>query len=175
MTLISMIYTTSQDNVLGLKNAIPWQAKDEQLRFKAATKGKLVAVGRQTYRLLPCFLPIEDLIVITSQALENDKVRRVSTLQEAIQIAEEQGRSELVIAGGAKLFEAAISLCHVVYKSTVLVNAVGDVFGPKIPASRYKLVWVKNIKETPSYSYQTFVVKEFENRKLSPDYGLLIL
>ncbi len=175
MILISMIYTTSQDNVLGLKNTVPWQAKDEQERFKAVTKDKLVVVGRQAYQLLSGYLPIEELIVISSQALENQKIRRVSTLQEAIQIAEEQGRSELVIAGGAKLFAAAIDLCHVIYKSTVLVNAVGDVFGPKIPTARYKLVWVKNIKETPSYSYQTFVVREFENKKLSPNFGLLIL
>lgn len=134
-----------------------------------------MVVGRQAYKLLPCSLPIENLIVISSQTLENDKVRQVATLQEAIQIAEEQGRSELVIAGGATLFAAAISLCHVIYKSTVLVNAVGDVFGPKIPTSRYKLVWVKNIKETPSYSYQTFVVREFASKKLSPNLGLLIL
>lgn len=175
MTLISMIYTTSQDNVLGLKNSIPWQAKDEQERFKAVTKNKLVVVGRQTYLTLSCFLPVEDLIVISSQTLENPQIRRAASLQEAIKIAEDQGREELVIAGGARLFEAAINLCHVIYKSTVLVNAVGDVFGPKIPTSRFKLVWVKNVKETPSYSYQTFVVKEFESKKLSPSFGLLIL
>lgn len=175
MVLISMIYATSQDNVLGLKDKIPWQAKGEKARFEAAIKNKLIVVGRQTYTTLPCSIPPEDIIVLSSQLDGSDKVRRVSSLQEAIQIAEDEGRSELVIAGGAKLFEEAINICHVIYKSTVLINAVGDIFGPKIPTSRYKLVWVKNIKENPSYSYQTFVIREFETKKLSPDFGLLIL
>ncbi|EIC85484.1 dihydrofolate reductase [Serratia sp. M24T3] len=175
MTLISMIYATSQDNVLGLKNSIPWHVKGEQERFKAVTNNKLVVVGRQTYEILPCSIPQKDIIVLSSNPLKDTNVRRVSSLEEAIQIAQHEERLELVIAGGAKLFEQAIDICHVIYKSTVLVNAIGDVFGPKIPTSRYKLVWVKNIKESPSYSYQTFVVKELENKKITPDFGLLIL
>ncbi|GEM_PF-248105 len=175
MTLISMIYATSQDNVLGLKNSIPWQAKGERERFAAVTSDKLVVVGRQTYEMLPCSVSPENILVLTSQPLAQEKVRRVSSLKEAIEIAQNEGRLELVIAGGAKLFNEAINICHVIYKSTVLVNAIGDVFGPKIPTTRFKLVWVKNIKENPSYSYQTFVAKEFESKKLSPDFGLLIL
>ncbi|WP_052673371.1 dihydrofolate reductase [Rouxiella chamberiensis] len=174
MILISMIYTTSQDNILGHKKTIPWQAKGEQARFNAATLDKLVVMGRQTYEAQFRAHPYDNIIVLSSQPLKDAQVKWASSLDEALKIAEAEGRTEIVITGGAKLYSEAINICHVIYKSTVLVNVIGDVYGPKIPTDRFKLVWVKNIKENPSYSYQTFVTKEFESRKLTSDFGLLI-
>lgn len=175
MILISMIYATSQDNVLGHKKTIPWQAKGEQARFKAATLNKLVVMGRQTYETQFRGLPCTNIIVLSSKPLNDKQVKWASSLDEALQIAKEEGRTELMITGGAKLYNEAVKICHVIYKSTVLVNVIGDVYGPKIPTERFKLVWVKNIKENPAYSYQTFVTKEFENKKLTADFGLLVI
>ena len=175
MILISMIYATSQDNILGHKKTIPWQAKGEQARFIAATQNKLVVMGRLTYETHFRGIPSENIIVLSSHPIDDPQVKSAHSLDEALLIAQELGRKELVITGGAKLYNEAVKICHVIYKSTVLVNVIGDVYGPKIPTERFKLVWVKNIKENPAYSYQTFVIKEFENKKLTADFGLLVV
>ena len=174
MLVISMIYTSSQDGVIGHNNSIPWKANLELARYEGATKNKLLIMGRNTWLSLPVALEPRDIIVISSTPLPDSNVPVVSSLNAALAIATKNKKKEAIIIGGARLFQEAMLVCHVIYKSTLLIDVKGNVYAPIIPAERFKLVWVKNIKGNTAYSYQTFLVKEWEGQKLSPDFGLLL-
>lgn len=174
MMTIAMIYATSQNGALGHNQTIPWKSKVELARFQAATFNKTLIIGRKTWESLPYPVERKNLIVLSANPLADKTVRWANTLERALGTAENGEEMDAVIVGGAGLFQTAMNSCHVVYKSTILVDIGGNVRAPIIPASRFKLVWVRNIKDYPAYSYQTFLTRELESKKLTTDFGLLI-
>ena len=171
--LISMVYVISQDGTLGHNQNIPWKSNIEFKRYKAVTNNKLVIVGRKSWESHHFGKDNKDMIVISSLPLPEMTVQWAVSLDEALQMARLQSRDEVVIIGGASLFKEAMNYCHVIYKATILMDIPGNVRAPLIPPNRFKLVWVRNIKELPAYTFQTFVIRELENNKPTPDFGLI--
>lgn len=174
MLVISMMYTSSQDGVLGHNKTIPWKEYVELNRNTAVTPDKTLIMGRHTWESLPFSTLPRDIIVLSSRPLSDSSVKWAVSLEAALEMAKKTGTEEVVIVGGATLFNKAMEFCHIIYKSTLLIEVKGNVPAPIISPKRYKLVWVKNIKGSPSYSYQTFIVREFLSHKFTHDYGILI-
>lgn len=174
MLIVSMMYTSSQDGVLGHNNTIPWKVYVEMNRNDAVTLNKTLIMGRNTWEALPLSARSGDIIVLSSQPPSDLSVKWAVSLEAAVEMASQLGLEDVVIVGGAMLFNKAMDICHIIYKSTLLIEVKGNVPAPVISPKRYKLVWVKNIKGSPSYSYQTFISRELLGHKFTDDYGVLI-
>lgn len=174
MLLITMIYTASHDGVLGHNKTIPWNESADLERIRAATAHKTLIMGRHTWEAQPIKVGSCNVIVLSTQPLFGQLVQRATSLENGLDIARQNQVEEVVIVGGAMLFQEAMNLCHVIYKSTLLIEVKGNVHAPQIPAARFKLIWVRNIHGSPSYSYQTFVTNELVSHKLTADFGLII-
>lgn len=172
--LISMVYVISQDGTLGHNQSIPWKSKVEFSRYKAVTYDKTLIVGRKSWESLNFGKDDKDIIVISSTPLTDTAARWAASLEEALNMARLQSMDEVVVVGGASLFKEAMNCCHVIYKATILMDISGNVRAPIIPPDRFKLIWVRSIKELPAYTFQTFVIQELQNKKLTADYGLII-
>lgn len=168
------MYTASQDGVLGHNKTIPWKAYVEMDRNEAVTLNKTLIMGRNTWEALPLSARSRDIIVLSSLPLSDSSVKWAVSLEDALEMANQSGHEEVVIVGGSTLFNKAMGICHIVYKSTLLIEVKGNVPAPVISPQRFKLVWVKNIKGSPSYSYQTFISRELLGHKFTHDYGVLI-
>lgn len=171
--LISMVYVVSQDGTLGHNQTIPWKSKTELNRYKAVTNNKALIVGRKSWGSHSFGKDDKDVIVISAAPLLDTAAHWAVSLEAALQLAKLQSREEVVVVGGAGLFQEAMNYCHIIYKATILMDISGNVRAPIIPSARFKLVWVRNIKEMPAYTFQTFVIRELENKKPTPDFGLV--
>lgn len=172
--IISMIYTASQDGVLGHNNSALWDQGIEFHRNRAVTLDRTLIMGRHTWELLPSRIEPQKIIVLSSNALSDETIAHAVSLEAGLNMARVAGCKEVVIVGGAKLFQEAMGYAHVIYKLTLLIEVKGNIRAPSIPVEHFKLVWVKNVKSTPSYSYQTFINRELKKYKLSDDFGVLI-
>ena len=47
--MISIIVATSENNVIGVDNKLPWSISEDLKRFKKLTMGNTVIMGRKTY------------------------------------------------------------------------------------------------------------------------------
>ncbi|MEG3133056.1 dihydrofolate reductase [Rouxiella sp. T17] len=171
--LISMVYVISQDGTLGHNQSIPWKTKIEFNRYKAVIFNKTLIVGRKSWESLSFGKNTKDIVVISSMPLADSNVQWAASLEAALEMARLQSRDEVVIVGGASLFKEAMNYCHVIYKATILMDIPGNVRAPVIPPDRFKLIWVRNIKELPAFTFQTFVIRELENKKPTTDFGLI--
>jgi dihydrofolate reductase len=136
----------ARNGVIGRDGALPWRLKSDLAIFRAVTMGKPVIMGRKTWESLPKKpLPGRTNIVLTRDGSFEAKGALVcEDFSEAVQIAREQaeedGRDEVCVIGGASLFELALKRAGRLYLTEVEADVEGDVRLAAIDESRWREV-----------------------------------
>lgn len=114
---ISIIMSASDSGAIGLNNGLPWHNPEDLKWFKSMTIFKTVIVGRKTYETLPR-LPNRVVVPVS---------RSGTSLEDAIRWA---GSEEVMIAGGAEVYKAAIPYVDRFYISRTFGEYEADTFSP---------------------------------------------
>ncbi|TEW51857.1 type 3 dihydrofolate reductase [Psychromonas algicola] len=122
---ISMIVAMAQDRVIGLDNKMPWHLPADLQHFKKTTLGKPVIMGRKTYDSIGRALPGRLNIVVSRDASLNIAgVTCVSSVEQALAAAE--GVEEVMIIGGATIYEHFLSVANRLYLTFIDLETNGD-------------------------------------------------
>lgn len=110
MTDIVMVLAMADGGVIGAGGTIPWRIPEDMKRFKALTMGKPLVMGRKTWDSFPNKpLPGRTNIVITrDRAWRADGAVVVHSLEDALARAQSETPVEIIIAGGAEIYRAAL-------------------------------------------------------------------
>lgn len=133
--IISMIAAMGSNRVIGKDNDIPWHLPDDFKYFKETTKGHHVIMGRKNWESLPRSfqpLPGRPNIVITRQdeyPLEGATV--VKSLEEALQIAKDNGEHEAFIIGGGEIYRMGLEYADKIYLTEINGEFDGQVTFPE--------------------------------------------
>jgi dihydrofolate reductase len=132
---VTLIVAMTDDGVIGIDGQLPWRLPEDLRRFKAATLGKPVVMGRKTFESIGRPLPQRHNIVLTRQvgfSARDPAVTVVSTLQAALQAAGDV--PEVMIIGGAEIYQLALPLAQRIILTRVHANVQGDThFSPLDP------------------------------------------
>ncbi len=109
---ISLIVAISENGIIGKHGGgIPWKLKWDAEHFRSFTAGKWMLLGRKTYLEMEGWFTSQTPVVLTSQSdfpIFQKEHHRAVDIQEAIQLASDAGADELVISGGAQVYETAL-------------------------------------------------------------------
>ena len=98
---ISMIAAVGKNLELGKNNDLIWHFKEDMKFFKETTMGHPVIMGRKTFESLPKALPGRKNIVISNNPeYKADGAEVVTSVEEAIKLAEAENTESFVIGGG---------------------------------------------------------------------------
>jgi len=161
---LAMIAAFAQNRVVGIDNKLPWHLPEDLKYFKACTTGKAIIMGRKTYESIGRPLPNRTNIVITrNEAFHAEGVKVVSSLEAAIELAqavnEINGVDEVMVIGGAAIYELALPMADRLYLTHVHANVEGDAYFPEVDFSNWKEFQRADYSasETNPYDY-SFVV-----------------
>jgi dihydrofolate reductase len=146
ITLSAGPVARAKNGVIGRGGGLPWRLKSDLAIFRAITMGKPVIMGRKTWESLPKKpLPGRTNIVLSRDGSFQAKGALVcEDFSEAVQIAREQaqedGRQEVCVIGGASLFEFALQRATRLYLTEVEAEVDGDVRLSPIDESRWREV-----------------------------------
>jgi dihydrofolate reductase len=127
--IVSLIWAMSENRVIGLDNGLPWHLPADLKRFKKLTLGKPILMGRRTWESLPGLLPGRQHIVLTRDpGYAANGGTLVHSLEQALEVVAEEG--ELMIVGGAALYEQALPLADRLYLTLVHAVCSGDTYFP---------------------------------------------
>ena len=140
--IISTIVATAKNNVIGKDNQIPWYLSADLKYFKRTTLHHHIIMGRNCFESIGNPLPKRTNIIVTRNLFFAASACVVShSIEEALDIARQNGEEEAFIIGGGQIYEQSKDLWDRIYLTTVDLDIDGDVFFPEIDyVNNWKLI-----------------------------------
>src|SRR3989344_46181 len=143
--ILSIIAAADEDNVIGIGNTLPWDLPADLQYFREKTKGHIVIMGRKTFdsivEKIGHPLPNRRNVVITKKgSLYEGDCDLVTSIDEAIELAEQADAKEAFIIGGQQIYEIAMAYANRIYLTRIHSHFEGDKFFPHISSDQWRLV-----------------------------------
>ena len=161
---LCLIAALAQNRVIGRDNQLPWRLPADLKHFKALTLGKPIIMGRKTWDSLGRPLPGRlNLVVSRQPGLQLEGAEVFASLEAAIvraeQWAHEQGVDELMLIGGAQLYQQALPLAARLYLTRVELSPEGDAWFPEFDAAAWHCTASETfapLEQAPAYAFETW-------------------
>jgi dihydrofolate reductase len=126
----------AQNGVIGRDNALPWRLPEDLRRFKAATLGKPILMGRKTFESIGRALPGRVNLVLTrDRDWSAAGATVVHSVEEALSAASQA--EELVVIGGAEIFRLVMPFARRIYLTHVHAEIPGDTVFPDFDPTQW--------------------------------------
>lgn len=130
---IVLVAAVARNGVIGNGPDIPWRVPGEQAAFKHLTMGHTLVMGRTTYESIGRPLPGRETVVLTRDpdwsAGDVGGVHVAHSLDDAL-LQAIRLPGEVVVAGGASVYAAALPLATEQVISEIPLEPDGDVHYP---------------------------------------------
>ena len=156
----TLVYARAANGAIGKDGALPWHLPADLKRFKAATMGKPMVMGRKTFESLPGLLPGRRHIVLTRrERWESAGAEVVRSVEEAVALLDQEPAS---VIGGAAIFDVFLPLATRAELTEIHADFDGDVFMRPLPAGWRTVAREDHAEEgdAPAYSFVTYERRE---------------
>lgn len=149
---VCLIAALDADGAIGrTAGGLPWHLPDEAARFRLLCAGQWLLVGRRTAaEMTGWFQPDHRVIVLSRQAglsaFESGSAGRpgflavAETVDQAICLAQSEGALQLVVIGGAQVYEAILPRASQLILSRVALHTGAEVRFPEVAWLEWRLV-----------------------------------
>jgi len=159
--LISAIVAKAKNNVIGKDNDIPWYLPADLKYFKRVTTGHHIIMGRKVYQSIGKPLPKRTNVIVTRNPffiVSNCFI--ANSIEEGINIAQENSDDEVMIIGGGEIYKQTMDLWDKLYITEVDAVVAGDIYFPEMDLDQWALVskedHQKDSKNQYNYSFQVY-------------------
>lgn len=160
---VELVYAVARNGVIGRDNAMPWRLPSDLARFKAATMGNPIIMGRRTFESIGRPLPGRRNIVITRQAdYHADGIEVVASPDDALTLAETtEGARAISVIGGAEIYRALLGRADRLVVTHVDAEPEGDTTMPPIDGAIWQRVSLEKGEPHPKDSAEvSFAIYE---------------
>lgn len=164
--IVSAIVAATENWVIGRDNEIPWYLSNDFKYFKKTTMHHHVIMGRKTYHSIGRPLPKRTNIVLTRDAfyiIQNCVMAH--SIQEALEIALDNGEEEVFIIGGGNIYKESFPLLDRVYLTVVHTELEGDTFFPVLDENEWIEVSTSERHNANEKNDFDFTFKVFERKR----------
>jgi len=161
--MIKLIAAISSNNVMGLKNKLPFDYPEDLKHFKNMTLNKTIIMGRKTFEGIGRKLPKRRNIVISRTKVNLEGVETFDSLDNAImactnpialvmeECRNEDSKEDVWLIGGAKIYEEGMKFADEIY-ITLTPDYITDedqnniVYFPYINPLLFKIESIKDLE-----------------------------
>jgi dihydrofolate reductase len=132
MPSLTLVVAIARNGIIGRNGALPWRLSSDMKRFKAATIGKPVLMGRKTWESLPKrpLVGRPNLVLTRDRAMDAEGAWVFTDLAAMLAagraMAETSGADEICVIGGAQLYEATLPQADRILLTEVDLAPAGD-------------------------------------------------
>ena len=158
---ISAIAAMARNRVIGKDNAMPWHLPDDLKIFKTRTMNKPVIMGRKTFESVLAHIgkpmPGRHSIIISRGDYHYPGVNVHTSLDDALAEARawaaQNNADEIIIGGGAQIYQLALPVTDRIYLTVVDADYDGDAHFPALGNE-----WRETARET----YAGFIIQTLD-------------
>ena len=160
---ISLIVAVAENGVIGRDGGLPWRMPSDLKTFRRLTMGKPIVMGRHTFQSIGRALDGRDNIVVTRDPFfEHAGVSAAETVSDALllarMLAATRGADEIMIIGGAKIYEHTLPLADRIYVTRVHGSPGGDRHFPALDPGVWAEVAREPIAQGPRDEYTATLI-----------------
>lgn len=162
--MLSIIVATSENNVIGKANEIPWYLPRDLKHFKEVTTGNTVVMGRKTFDSIMARLgkplPNRKNVILTRQKdfFAPPECFIAMSWEEVMEKTAED--PEVFVCGGEAVYTHALPFADRLYLTRVHGEFEGESRFPQIDVAQWKLVskeeWSKDEKNPYDATYEVY-------------------
>jgi len=169
---IALIAAVAANGVIGSHGDMPWRLPSDFAYFKRMTLGKPLIMGRRTFESIGRPLPGRTNIVVSATpGYQPEGVLVIDSLAAALDhaqaIAAADGVDEVMIGGGATLYETTMGIADKLYITHVALSPEGDTTFPPIDLSIWEVIDQPAVPGSAKDS-AAFTVKTYGRRRGAP-------
>lgn len=165
--IISMIAAMDENRLIGADNTLPWHLPADFKHFKQVTMAKPIIMGRKTYESIGRPLPGRKNIVLSRGDFQHEGVVTVQSideaLQEASQTTDDKPTAEVMIIGGANLYQQMIDKADKLYLTHVKTRCEGDAWFPEVDMREWEIASQQSVLADEKNNYD-FDIVEYRRR-----------
>ena len=150
-----LVAYTKNKRVIGAQGKIPWKLSSERNRFKEICRNKYVIMGRKSFEEIGKPLPYCTLVIVSHERIFKN-LRTCPSLDAAIEFCKAQGQEEILVAGGATIYEQALPYADKIYATEIDADFDGDTFFPALDDSWHGTAEETHEENGITYTYTTF-------------------
>jgi len=136
---VTLVVARADNGVIGHAGGLPWRLPEDLRRFKAATLGKPVVMGRKTFESIGRALPGRLNIVLTRSTQfrpADPEVRVVNDWAAARAAAGEV--ADIMVIGGAEIYALVLPEATRILLTEVHATPEGDAFLPAFDVEHWR-------------------------------------
>ena len=128
---ISLLAALGTNRVIGVETRLPWHLPEDMKRFREATTGHSIVMGRHTFESVGRPLPNRNNIVLSRRTeWRAPGVEVAGNPEAALAIAAEYEGQDLYVIGGEAVYEAFLQRASELLLTRVATECSGDAFFP---------------------------------------------
>jgi len=157
--IISIIAAMDQNRLIGAENGLPWHLPADFKHFKEVTLGKPVLMGRKTFESIGRPLPGRKNIVISRSGFRADGVESADSIDAGLELVADA--EEVMIIGGANIYEQTISRAGKMYLTHVDASCEGDAWFPEINDNDWSVIDQQLVEADEKNNY-SFMIATYQ-------------
>ena len=158
--IISLVVAMDNNGIIGKEGMLPWHLSSDLKHFRKITMGKPIIMGRKTHESIGRPLPGRENVIITH---DKDYVAKDCTVLNSLECvyARFHDIDEIMIMGGADLYQQTIDKAQRIYLTEVHADLEGDTWFPQFDREKWEEVERYDFRadEKNEYDY-SFVILE---------------
>lgn len=177
--LITFIAVMDENRLIAGKDGIPWKMPRDSRHFRETTNGHHLLLGRTTYEQMIGWFDRHIPLVLThdeAYALKPDEHGRtpgavVHSVQEAVDLAERAGETELFVGGGGKVYEATLKVANRMLITTIehkFPTPEGAVYLVEFPAAEWAMHGMRKFPADAENPYPMRIEEYVRGAKRQP-------
>ena len=131
---ITMIMAADESWGIGRSGGLPWRCPEDLRHFRKRTMGGRLLMGRTTFEGLPVQLDGRDIHVVSSSSESG-----FTLIDEALARLAGQQPQEIIVAGGGRVYSAALPYCTHAEITRIRGSHGCDAFAPDLAAAGWKI------------------------------------
>ena len=156
MTTLSLIVAFANNQVIGIRNTLPWHLPEDLKRFRALTMGHHIIMGRKTFESLGRLLPGRTTIIVTrNKDYKIEGALIAHSLQDALMLCANDNEPFLI--GGAELYKDGLKQANKLYITEVHADFSGDAFFAELDINAWQLTEKKDHLSANGLQYSDLI------------------
>jgi dihydrofolate reductase len=155
---INLITAMDKNMGIGIDNSLPWKLPGELQYFKKMTLNSVILMGRKTLDSLPGILPQREHWILSTGAVDNDKIKVFNSIKDVFKEAKKRELKEIWVVGGAKIYEQMLPFVTDLWITEIEAETKSNRFFPSWNRREFNLesVFRGEKLESDQYSYTFF-------------------